>query len=168
VTLEDFGHETDSVEIMEPSFVLQQRLGRSARQLISPKVLENAQKALMAAIPPLDDEVSRLMKELQEAVSRNDANARDVIWKNAHEIRGLAGTAGKKSLGKAANLMCSYLNGSEKDFKADPMVLSAIAIVAVHAVKEGADENPMIKMLLTDCARAVIAQRAREGRGQVD
>jgi hypothetical protein len=165
---EDIDLENGRIEIMEPNFDLQKRLGRSAGQIMSPSVFDNAQKALLAAIPPLDHEVERLLSELQQAVLRRDANARDVIWNNAHEIRGLAGTAGKISLGKAADLLCSYLNGSDKDFEADAEVLSTIAIVAVRAVKEGADEDSMIKVLLRDGERAVIVQRAREGRGPAD
>lgn len=156
--------EADIVEIMPPNFRLQKKIGGSAGKIISPLTIQKSQSALQDAMPPLTDEVGRLMKELEQAVRRRDANARDVIWNNAHEIRGLAGTAGKKSLGLAADLMCRYLNGSDSNFQPDPTVLSTIAIVALQAVKEGADEDPMVKMLLTDSARAVIVQRRREGR----
>jgi HPt (histidine-containing phosphotransfer) domain-containing protein len=160
--------EDDVVQITPPSFRLQTKIGGSAGKIISPLAIQKAQKALADVMPPLTDEVGRLMKELEQAVRRRDANARDVIWNNAHEIRGLAGTAGKKSLGMAADLMCRYLNGSDSSFQADPTVLSTIAIVAMQAVKEGADEDPMVKMLLTDSAKAVIVQRRREGRVDSD
>lgn len=160
--------EDDFVEITPPNFRLQKKLGGAAGRILTPLAFQKAQQALDAAIPPLNDEVGRLMKELELAVRRRDSNARDVIWNNAHEIRGLAGTAGKKSLGQAADLMCRYLNGSDLGFQADATVLSTIAIVAMQAVKDGADNDPMIKMLLTDSARAVVAQRNREGRGGAD
>jgi chemotaxis protein histidine kinase CheA len=158
----------DEVEIIPANFGLQKKLGGAAGRLLTPVVFEKAQKALEAELPPLTDEVGRLMKELELAVRRRDKNARDVIWSNAHEIRGLAGTAGKKSLGQAADLMCRYLNGSESSFQADPTVLSTIAIVAMQAVKEGADTDAMVEMLLSDSARAVAAQRKREGREASD
>jgi chemotaxis protein histidine kinase CheA len=156
------------VEIMPANFRLQKKLGGAAGRILTPLAYEKARTALNDFMPPLTDEVGRLMKELELAVRRRDSNARDVIWNNAHEIRGLAGTAGKKSLGQAADLMCRYLNGSERGFQADPTVLSTIAIVAMQAVKEGADEDPMVEMLLTDSARAVAVQRTREGRGESD
>lgn len=105
-----------------------------------------------------------MMSVLEQAVRYRDEHARDTIWNIAHELRGLAGTAGKKSLGIAADLICRYLNGSPSSFKADPTTLSTIAVVAMQAVKPGADSDPMIKMLLTDSARAIQAQRRREGR----
>jgi hypothetical protein len=160
--------ENEGVEITPPNFRLQRMVGGSAGRILSPVALQRAQKALDEVILPLTDEVGRLMKELEAAVRRRDTNARDVIWNNAHEIRGLAGTAGRRSLGLAADLMCRYLNGTDNSFQADPTVLSTIAIVAMQAVKEGADEDPMVKMLLTDSAKAVVVQRNREGRGVSD
>lgn len=156
--------EGDDVEITPPSFRLQKKLGGTAGKILSPVAVQRAQKALEQVIPPLTEEVSRLLRELETAVRHRDANSRDLIWGHAHEIRGLAGTAGKKSLGQAADLMCRYLNGSDSAFQADPTVLSTIAIVAMQAVKDGADEDPMVRMLLTDSARAVAVQRNREGR----
>ncbi len=156
------------VEIVPPNFWLQKKLGGSASRVLSPIAFARAQKALEAAIPPLIDEVKRLMGELEHAVRVRDSNARDVIWNNAHELRGLSGTAGKKSLGQAANLMCRYLNGTDSSFQADPTVLSTIAIVAMQALKEGADNDPMVAMLLKDSAKAVAVQRLREGREPSD
>ncbi len=158
----------DKVEIIAPSFRLQKKLGGPASRILTPVAYEKAQKALDDAIPPIAQEVGRLVKELELAVHSRAPNARDHIWETAHEIRGLAGTAGKKSLGEAANIMCRYLNGSESGFKADPAILFTITFVAVQALKEGADEDPMITTLLTDSARAVSVQRAREGRGESD
>ena len=156
------------VSMTPPNFNLQKKLGGAAGKILTPVAFQKAQQALNAALPPLTDEVERLMVELEQALQRRDTGARDLIWNNAHEIRGLAGTAGKKSLGAAANLICKYLDGSSSNFEADPTVLATIAIVARQATKEGADENPMINMLLTDSARAVAVQRNREGRGVSD
>ena len=158
----------EDVEIVPATFKLQKIVGGNAGQLMSPVVLSRAQKALDAVIPPLNDEVKRLLGGLETAVRARNRNARTVIWDNAHELRGLAGTAGKNSLGQAANLMCRYLDGSKASFQADPTVLSTIVIVAMQAMKDGADEDPMIAILLKDSARAVAVQRVREGRGVSD
>lgn len=160
--LPDANH--DYVQISPPSFNLQRKIGGAAGKVLSAFAVQKAHQALLLVMPPLSEEVERLMKELQDSVRSRNSNARDVIWNNAHEIRGLAGTAGKRSLGLAADIMCRYLNGSDSNFLADPTVLSTIATVAIQAVKDGADDDPMIKMLLTDCAQAVVVQRKREGR----
>jgi hypothetical protein len=154
--------------IIQPSFALQRKLGGAAGRVLSPLAVKRAETALEMVIPPVSDEVMRLLSELEDAVGQNQAGSRDVIWKNAHEMRGLAGTAGKRSLGLAADAMCRYLNGSDANFKADRNVLATIATVAKQALKDGADEDPMVKMLLIDCSRAVTVQRKREGRSEGD
>jgi hypothetical protein len=45
--------------------------------------------------------------------------------------------------------------------------LTTIATVALLAVRDGADGDPMVKKLLADSVLAVDAQRQREGRGSV-
>jgi hypothetical protein len=154
--------------IIQPNFGLQRKLGGAAGRVLSPLALKRAETALAEAIPPVEEEVMRLLRELEEAVRSKAAGSRDLIWLNAHEIRGLAGTAGKRSLGLAADIMCRYLNGTDSSFQADRAVLATIATVAQQALKLGADEDEMVKMLLTDSARAVIVQRKREGRSIED
>jgi Hpt domain len=158
----------DNVHITPPSFLLQRKAGGPASRMLSAAAIVRAQKSLDEVMPPLSDEVRRLLDELEQAVRGRDARARDVIWNNAHEIRGLAGTAGKISLGTAADLMCRYLNGSDASFQADATILTTIVVVAMQAAKEGADDDPMIKMLLSDSDKAVQVQRTREGRGSSD
>lgn len=154
--------------IIQPNFGLQRKLGGSASRVLSPLAFKRAQIALEVVIPPIEVEVTRLLRELEDVVRDKTAGGRDLIWNNAHEIRGLAGTAGKRSLGLAADVMCRYLNGSDSHFQADRSVLATIATVAFQALKEGADDDPMVKMLLTDSARAVVVQRKREGRSVED
>jgi HPt (histidine-containing phosphotransfer) domain-containing protein len=155
----------DCVEVIPPNFRLKRLIGGAASKALNPAIYEKSQKSVEALLPQLTQEVGRMMADLEHAVRHRGEDARDTIWNIAHELRGLAGTAGKKSLGTAADLICRYLNGSPSSFKADPAVLSTIAVVAMQAVKQGADTDPMIKMLLVDSARAVLSQRRREGRG---
>jgi hypothetical protein len=158
--------QNDSVEVILPDFRLQNKLGGAADKLLNPAAVKRAAAALASVVPPLADEVTRLVHELNAAVLQPKQNARDLIWSNAHEIRGLAGTAGMKSLGITANLICRYLNGTGSDFKADPKVLSTIAVVALQALKKGADEDAMVRTLINDSAQAVTVQLKREGRSE--
>ena len=163
----ELASQADAI-IIQPNFALQRKLGSPAGRVLNPVAIKRAETALQAIIPPVGEEVTRLLHDLGEAVRVRAPSYRDIIWNNAHEIRGLAGTAGKRSLGLAADVMCRYLNGSDSDFQADPTVLATIATVAMQALKDGADEDPMVKMLLTDSARAVLVQRKREGRPLAD
>ena len=156
------------VEITEPSFHLQRKVGGPAANILTAAKRKSAEEALLKVIPPVADEVRRLLDEMQEAIRRRAHCLRDLVWSSAHEIRGLAGTTGRNSLGQAANLMCHYLNDTDSDFNPDPNIVATISVVAMHAVHETADKDPMVRTLLVDCAKAVIAQRNREGRGRAD
>jgi hypothetical protein len=151
--------------IIEPNFFLQRKLGGPAGRMINPLSISRAEAALKLAMPPVEEEVRRLLGELQHCIVAKSHHARATIWNHAHEIRGLAGTASKVCLGEAADIMCRYLNGTGSAFMPDEAVLSTIATVALLAVRDGADEDPMVKKLLADSVLAVDAQRQREGRG---
>lgn len=156
---------TNNADIIDPNFFLQRKLGGPAGRMINPTSIKRAEAALQNALPDVDFEVRRLLSELQRCVAAKDPAARMLIWNNAHEIRGIAGTASKTCLGEAADILCRYLHGSDDNFTPDPIVLSTIATVALLAVRDGADGDVMVRQLLADSVRAVDAQRLREGRG---
>jgi hypothetical protein len=157
---------SDDAEIIAPNYRLQKKVGGSATRLLTPELHKKAADALEKVIPPIAEEVERLLREIEVAARHRDPEARDLMWANAHEIRGMAGTAGKVALGQAGNLICHYLNGTDSHFKPDANVLTTIVVVALQAMKDGADTDPMVRTLLSDSARAVIAQRTREGRAK--
>jgi hypothetical protein len=159
--------ESDT-QIFQPTYFLQRKLGGPASQMLNPLSVKRAEVALIKVMPPVDHEVKRLLGELQIAVSSGNPHVRDLIWSHAHDIRGLAGSATKVRLGQAADIMCRYLQGTDPDFLPDRKVLSTIAVVALLAVKEGADDDPMVSKLLGDSVLAVDAQRHREGRPPAD
>ncbi|MFN5269288.1 MAG: hypothetical protein ACK5XZ_13575 [Hyphomonadaceae bacterium] len=152
------------VELIAPSFRLQRKMGGPASRMLTPEAYRKANAALEEIIPPIDDEARRLLQELQDALQAMLPGGRDIMWNNAHEIRGLAGTVRKDTLGQAANLICHYLNDTASDFIPDQGVMQTIVVVAHQALREDADTDPMIKVLVQDGARAVLAQRHREGR----
>ena len=152
------------VDIIAPSFRLQRKMGGPASRMLTPEAYRKANAALEAVIPPVDVEVKRLLDELQQVLMARAPGGRDIMWNNAHEIRGLAGTVRKTCLGQAANLICHYLNDTGSDFQPDLGVMQTIVVVAFQALRDDADTDPMIQVLVQDGARAVIAQRHREGR----
>jgi hypothetical protein len=158
---------TSDSYLIDPNFFLQRKLGGPASRMINPLSIKRAEDALQKVVAPIEDEVRRLLQELQVCVSNKAPHARTLIWSHAHEIRGLAGTASKACLGEAADILCRYLHGSPPSFAPDSIVLSTIATVALLSVRDGADGDSMVRMLLADSVRAVDAQRLREGRGFV-
>jgi hypothetical protein len=153
-----------SADIQDPNFFLQRKVGGPASRALNPLNIARAEAALLKMMPTLDQEVARLVKELQRVLKMSSIDARNIIWAHAHELRGLAGTAAKMRLGEAANIICLYLNGTDPEFRPDAKLLSTIAVVVLLAVKEDADLDPMVEMLIADSLKAVDVQRQREGR----
>ena len=160
--------EADDVQVTAPSFALQRKMGGPAARLLTPDRVKKAENAVERLVPPLVDVVTALLKQMEANVRARPAGLRDLLFRDAHELRGLAGTAKRQRLGLAANLICRYLEDTDAGFQPDPALLSTITVVAMHACAESADSDPMIQTLLNDAARAVAVQRRREGRGERD
>jgi hypothetical protein len=165
MTARDRKNQGDQTALVDdPSFYLQRKMGGPASRALNPLSIARAEAALQKVLPNIDDEVMRLVTELQRIIAHGGDNLRDRIWAQAHELRGLAGTTAKVRLGQAADTMCHYLFGADADFQPDPKVLSTIAVITLLAVKDGADSDPMVERLLEDSFKAVQIQRQREGR----
>lgn len=155
------------VELIPQSFLLQRKVGGSAARLITPSIVSKAQSNVDALRPPLQKEVARLLEEIARAARIRDKAARNIIWTRAHEIRGLAGSAKRKKLGEVSNILCQYLNETEKDFIPDANLITTITVAALHTLKEGSDEDELVNALVIDCHLAAAVQRKREGRGEM-
>lgn len=157
------------VTILPPNTALQRKVGGSAGKLLSPDKVRRAEKelALVSADTVRPNVIERLNR-IQELASKRNGDAFDQIWTHAHEIRGMAGTADMKGLGKAANLLCRYLDDSPAGFMPDANVVTSLVVTGLQAVREGADEDSLMEILLKDCAKAVEVQRKREGRSRTD
>lgn len=154
----------DDVQITAPSFALQRKVGGPAARLLTPERVKKAEGAVEKLVPPLVEVVTELLKQMENNVRARPPGLRDALFRDAHELRGLAGSAKRQRLGLAANLICRYLEDTDADFQPDPALLSTITVVAMHACTEAADADPMIQTLLHDAAKAVVVQRRREGR----
>lgn len=154
----------DEAMITAPSFALQRKVGGPAARLLTPERVKKAEGAVEKLVPPLVDVVTALLKQMEANVRARPEGLRDALFRDAHELRGLAGTAKRHRLGLAANLICRYLEDTDAGFQPDPALLSTITVVAMHACTETADTEPMIHTLLHDAAKAVVVQRRREGR----
>lgn len=154
----------DEALITAPSFALQRKVGGPVARILTPERVKKAEGAVEKLVPPLVDLVTLLLKQMEANVRSRPNGLRDALFRDAHELRGLAGSANRQRLGLAANLICRYLEDTPADFQPDPALLSTITVVAMHACTEAADSDPMIQTLLQDAAKAVMVQRQREGR----
>jgi len=85
----------------------------------------------------LCDAVLDYIKQLESAAATSDL--RDV-FSQAHEIRGLAATAGMEAAGRIADGLCRYLDASDEQKTAvDPAVV-ALHVDAIVRASSSADE----------------------------
>jgi hypothetical protein len=152
------------IQIIPPSLALQRKVGGSAARLITPLVKWQAEKAVDFIKPEIRAEVERLLAELART---RTAPWRDAIWNNAHEIRGLAGTCDAVNLGRAANLLCLYLNGTDSDFVGDANLVTSITVLALQSLKFCEASHELMPVLLTDSLQALQVQCRREGRSLI-
>jgi hypothetical protein len=153
------------VTILPPSTALQRKVGGSVARLLSPEKVRRAEKELevVAASSVRPDIIARL-QHIRDLAATRAKDSLALVWSHAHEIRGMAANARMARLGVAADLMCRYLDDSPAGFTPDPNVLTTIVVTSMQAAREGAETDPLVAILLVDCAKAVDVQRAREGR----
>lgn len=155
-------------EIIEPSYALQRKMGGSAAKLFTPQKVKKAEAAILAVVPPLRTEVERLLSEISALTKKCKAGCSPKIWSLAHEIRGLAGSADYKQLGRVCDLLCLYIEEKDEEFIPNDTMISTINVTANYTLNDGADSDPVVTILIDDCRRAVVAQRRREGRPPID
>ena len=152
-------------QIIPADFMLRDKIGGSFAKIVTADKIKIAEEALMMmqadilnAIKPMLNEIAGLAR-----VRSRDSVAK--IWKHAHEIRGLAGSAQRKSLGEICNIICHYLNDIEtEDFRPDANLITVLSVSASHAAREDADIDPETEIMVEECRNAVMVQKQREGR----
>lgn len=152
------------VEIIEPSFGIQTKMGGSAKMFATDKKIKQAEDNLAELVPPLQKVVSLMLKDISKLARFRGDNARNGIWDHAHEIRGLAANANLSLLGLVANQICIYLNDTPDDYHPDADLITTLTVAALHTLKPEADKDEIIETLVNDCSKAVQAQIKREGR----
>ncbi|MCU0882482.1 MAG: hypothetical protein MUF14_07430 [Hyphomonadaceae bacterium] len=153
-----------AVQILPPSLALQRKVGGSAARLITPMARQKAAASVELIKPEIRAEVERLIALIQVTARERKLPWRDTVWNAAHEIRGLAGTCDATNLGRAANLLCLYFNGTDSDFDGDPNLVTSITVLALQSIKLGDEGHELMPLLLTDSLKAIEVQCRREGR----
>ncbi len=161
-------NSAELAEIIEPSYVLQRKMGGSAARLLTPAKVKKAEAAVAELVPPLRFEVERLLGEIAALTKKCKPGCSPKIWALAHEIRGLAGSADYVQLGKVCDLLCLYIEEKDMNFIPNENMISTINVTANFTLNEGADSDPIVEKLIEDCRRAVVVQRRREGRVTIE
>jgi chemotaxis protein histidine kinase CheA len=107
------------------------------KDLASPEAAQRAARMIELRRDELCDAVLDYIRQLESAAATS--NLAD-IFGHAHEIRGLAATAGMNAVGPIADGLCGYLDGSKsQQCVADPAVI-ALHVDAIVRASSSAGE----------------------------
>ncbi|HSZ73630.1 MAG TPA: hypothetical protein VK779_02335, partial [Rhizomicrobium sp.] len=103
--------QTENVEIIAPADYPQvaapKAAAEMAAELKSPEAIEKAEEIIAEQQPDLRGGVIAHVERLEAANADGDIAT---LYEEAHEIRGLADTAGLRAAGRIANGLCRYLD----------------------------------------------------------
>lgn len=105
------------------------------RKLASPETARRATQIIELRRNELCDAVLDYIQQLESAATTNNLSD---IFRQAHEIRGLAGTAGMDTAGRIADSLCQYLEGSnDQQSETDPALIALHVDAIVRASTSG-------------------------------
>lgn len=105
------------------------------RKLASPETAQRAVRIIELRRNELCDTVLAYIRQLESAATTNDLSD---MFQQAHEIRGLAGTAGMDAVGRIADGLCQYLDASsDHQAETDPAVIALHVDAIVRASTSG-------------------------------
>jgi chemotaxis protein histidine kinase CheA len=120
-----------------PAVLTGEDAARFLRKLATPETAQRAAQIIELRRNELCDAVLDYIRQLESAASTN--NLCD-IFRQAHEIRGLAATAGMDAAGRIANGLCQYLDASNnQQSETDPAVIALHVDAIVRASTSGSE-----------------------------
>jgi HPt (histidine-containing phosphotransfer) domain-containing protein len=152
------------VRISPPSRALQAKIGGSAASQIPAAMVGAAEKRIADLTPGLLADVSARLERINAlARDRGDGVAARILAE-AHQVRSVAGTAGRPKLGHVASVLCAYLDGTDDLFRPDANLITLIAVAAAQIQQAETKSDALVEELVQDCAEAAAVTMAREGR----
>jgi hypothetical protein len=152
------------VKITPPSRALQAKIGGSAAALLPEAAQNLIEKRLTALNPFLLRDIGERLDKINRLSRIRNEGVGPQIFAEAHQIRSMAGTAGRPKLGHTASVLCAYLEGVDDDFKPDANFLTLVAVAAAQIKDVENQADPMVAELVQDCAEAAAVTMAKEGR----
>jgi hypothetical protein len=134
---------TSKPEVTPPNFGLQRKLGAPVKYL-PPSILLAADKAIAQQAEKFDGYFRDVLARWKSAAEIDV----DQIYKDSHELRGLAGTFDRVGLGRVANALCIYIDAARQaDEKPNEETIKAIKdALATCAALETSDPEASAKL----------------------
>ena len=114
---------------------LQEKIGGPAKALNHRSLVAAARKNLEAITPQMEEALEHQRRRLCAAQNSPDPNFQDV-FAAAHQIRSLAGTIGRRSVGKIADFLAAYISDCA-DCSIEVVCVLARAIERAFDLREG-------------------------------
>lgn len=128
---------------------LKQRSGTG--KLSSSAAIAAATKAVQQLEGAALDDIDLRLKEIETKARSREADCESLIYDQAHEVRGIAGTFDLRSLGIIADCICHYIENKEQSDKVDANLITLLATAARLVAKPGMDAESLSNDLVSEC-----------------
>lgn len=161
------GHEIDVRFIRVPSIV-ERKLGpdHAGPMRLDPRILDHMQEAIRDLEGKYGESLIRqidLLFRLVEEIEVGNVPARDRLYDIAHDMRGLAGTFGHPLIGRFANSLCTYIEGTVARDILDGTILR-FHIEAMRDALANRDDNDAVALETLHALERLIKTTIRERR----
>jgi len=142
-----------------PQMIGRKDAERALKALRSDQVLEKAQAAMEACVPPMRAALLDYIDALEKA-----GNDYALVYETVHEIRGFAETAGLPVTGRLAESLCRYLDTMERNSKPQDGTIAALHVAAIiRTARAGEGEGQMGDLVVDELTALVTRKLAEAG-----
>ena len=144
-----------------PQMMSKPGAARASKTLRSTQTAEKAQAAIEAQVPALRAALLGYVEELENA-----PNDLTLVFEKAHEIRGMAETAGLVTTGRIADILCRYMDDMERIKRPVDLTLVALNVSAIGRAARAEDgDAAMGDAVATELAALVARRLSDAGQG---
>jgi HPt (histidine-containing phosphotransfer) domain-containing protein len=140
-----------------PQLVNKSDAASVARALRSPAIVERGARVIEEQGESLHTAVHDLVDDLEKA-----GREHELVLRAAHEIRGLAGTAGLAAAGRIADGLCRYFDESEQLGVGPDMTIVRLHIGAIARAARAEDEVSQMSEVVAKELAALVNHKLTE------
>ena len=160
--------QTENIEIIAPADYPQmatpEQAAELAAELKSPEAIEKAEEIIAEQKPDLRSNVVAHVERLEAANAEGDIAT---LYEEAHEIRGLADTAGLRAAGRIANGLCQYLDTVTHNDIAPDATAITLHVEAISRAARADDETTMLGNVVADELAALVNRKLSEASATI-